>query len=378
MSSSDDFEIFLVGLPGLEAVLGQEAQSRGFAQVQTVPGGVTCRGGWSEVWRANLEMRGASRVLVRIASFRAPHLAQLDKRSRKVDWGAFLRSDVPVTVEASSKRSRVYHTGAIRQRVEGALRDKLGVQISAEASLCLRVRLDDDLCTVSIDTTGDPLHKRGHKLAVNKAPMRETMAAQFLMACGYKPGEPFVDPMCGSGTFVIEAAEISVGLQAGRSRSFVFSQLPSFDPVAFDALKADPAAPDQSKTLAWGSDRDAGAIEMSLANAERASVLSRTAFQHTSISDLQRPDTSETGLVLVNPPYGDRIGDKKRLIALYGAFGRVMKERFAGWRVGLITDDHQLAKATGLPFKKPTSPIPHGGLKVKLYQTRPLAGEGSQ
>lgn len=378
MTSSDDFEIFLVGLPGLEAVLGQEAESRGFAQVQTVPGGVTCRGGWSEVWRANLEMRGASRVLVRIASFRAPHLAQLDKRSRKVDWGAFLRADVPVTVEASSKRSRVYHTGAIRQRVEGALRDKLGVSISSDAPLCLRVRLDDDLCTISIDTTGDPLHKRGHKLAVNKAPMRETMAAQFLMACGYKPGEPFVDPMCGSGTFVIEAAEITMGLQAGRSRSFVFSQLPSFDPAAFEALKKEPAASENGTTLAWGSDRDAGAIEMSSANAQRAGVASQTAFRHTPISDLQRPDTSEAGLVLVNPPYGDRIGDKKRLAALYGAFGQVMKERFAGWRVGLITDDHLLAKATGLPFKKPTSPIPHGGLKVKLYQTRPLANDGSK
>lgn len=373
MSDADDFEIFLVGLPGLETVLGQEAESRGFAKVQTVPGGVTCRGGWAEVWRANLEMRGASRVLVRIASFRASHLAQLDKRSRKVDWGAFLPPDVPVSVEASSKRSRVYHTGAIRQRIEGALRDELGAQISAQAPLCLRVRLDDDLCTISIDTTGDPLHKRGHKLAVNKAPMRETMAAQFLMACNYKPGEPLVDPMCGSGTFVIEAAEITMGLQAGRSRDFAFSHLPSFDPDIFASLKTAPALTDSSGTLFWGSDRDAGAVEMSRANAERSGVQRLIAFQHTPISDLQRPDTTETGLVMVNPPYGDRIGDKKRLATLYSAFGNVMKERFAGWRIGLITDDHQLAKATGLNFKKPTSPIPHGGLKVKLYQTRPLA-----
>lgn len=379
MSDSDDFEIFLVGLPGLETVLAKEAKTRGFSQVETVAGGVTCRGGWQDIWRANLEMRGASRVLVRIASFRAPHLAQLDKRSRKVDWGAFLHPDVPVSIEASSKRSRVYHTGAIRQRIQGALQDRLGVPVSAEAPLCLRVRLDDDLCTISIDTTGDPLHKRGHKLAVNKAPMRETMAAQFLIACGYKPGEALVDPMCGSGTFAIEAAEMTLGLQAGRSRDFAFAHLPSFDAKRFEALKIAPDknARGESGILCWGSDRDAGAIEMSRANAERAGVLDQVDFTHAAISDLRRPEGSDPGLVLVNPPYGDRIGDKKGLAALYGAFGRVMKEQFVGWRIGLITDDHKLARATGLPFKKPTSPIPHGGLKVKLYQTAPLRDEGN-
>ncbi len=373
MSTSDEFEIFLVGLPGLETVLGQEAQDRGFSGVETVAGGVTCRGSWSEVWRANLEMRGASRVLVRIASFRALHLAQLDKRSRKVDWAAFLPSDVPISVEASSKRSRVYHTGAIRQRIEGAIRDQLGVQIAPDAPLCLRVRLDDDLCTISIDTSGDPLHKRGHKLAVNKAPMRETMAAQFLLACRYQPGEPLIDPMCGSGTFVIEAAEMTLGLQAGRSRSFAFEHLPAFDAERFSQLKTGVEPPAADSTFFWGSDRDAGAVDMSQANADRAGVTDWVRFSHHAISDLQPPAAdSRSGLIMVNPPYGDRIGDKKGLAALYRAFGDVVKARFSGWRVGMITDDNQLARATGLRFKKPTSPIPHGGLKVKLYQTGPL------
>lgn len=373
MTSSEPFEIFLVGLPGLESVLAQEATQRGFSGVEPVAGGVVCRGGWTEVWRANLEMRGASRVLVRIAAFRAPHLAQLDKRCRKVDWKAFLAPEIPVTVEASSKRSRVYHTGAIRQRVEGALKDQLGAKITPDAGLCLRVRLDDDLCTISIDTSGDPLHRRGHKQAVNKAPMRETMAAQFLLACGYRPGEPLVDPMCGSGTFVIEAAEMTLGLQAGRSRSFAFEQLPSFDAGAFDSLRTHAAVErNPAKTLFWGSDRDAGAIEMSRANAERAGVGTSMRVEHHAISDLQRPPLDEPGLVIVNPPYGDRIGDKNKLKALYASFGKIMAQRFAGWRVGLITDDNQLARSTGLPFKKPTSPIPHGGLKVKLFQTGPL------
>ncbi len=158
MSAADtDFEIFLVGLPGLESVLRREAMALGFPDPQMVPGGVTFTGDWRDVWQANLHSRCASRVLVRIASFRAPHLATLDKRARKLPWEQFLRPDVPLRIEASSKRSAVYHTGAIAQRVGNAIEAALGLQATDGADLCLRVRFDDDLCTLSIDTSGDPL-----------------------------------------------------------------------------------------------------------------------------------------------------------------------------------------------------------------------------
>ena len=368
MDASAQFKIFLVGLPGLESVLLDEARRLGFPEPVSVPGGVEFVGAWEDVWRANIAVRGASRVLARVAEFRAPHLAQLDKRSRKVEWGVFVPADASISVEASSKRSRVYHTGAIRQRIEDAVRDSVGCTIKKEgADLVLRARLDNDLCTISIDTSGDPLHKRGFKQAVNKAPMRETMAAQFLMAAGYDGTESVLDPMCGSGTFVIEAAEMALGLLPGRERHFAFEQLASFEAGSFAALKRTDSQ--ESELRFYGRDRDAGAIEMSQANAARAGVDALTHFEHSAISDLQVPTDAKPGLVMVNPPYGDRIGDKKKLQALYGSFGKVMRERFVGWRVAMITDDKQLARATGLPFKAPTSPIPHGGLKVKLYQT---------
>lgn len=378
----ESFEIFLVGLPGLEGVLLDEALALGFAQAKAVAGGVSFRGDWAAVQRANLSIRGASRVLARIAEFRALHLAQLDKRSRKVEWAKFLRPDVSVSVEASAKRSRIYHTGAIRQRIEGAIRDSLGCPLGQdEAGLVVRVRMDNDMCTISLDTSGDPLHRRGFKQAVNKAPMRETMAAQFLYACGYDGRETVLDPMCGSGTFVIEAAEIAQGLLPGRGRRFAFEALPRFDAEALAALRQagetpPAAAGDQAEApvpLCFGSDRDAGAVSMSVQNAERAGVASSTRFIQQAISDLQVPDEATPGLVIVNPPYGDRIGDKKKLQALYGSFGKVMRERFTGWRVALVTDDKQLARSTGLRFRQPTSPIPHGGLKVRLYQTDVLA-----
>src|SRR5690606_17220919 len=167
-------------------------------------------------------------ILARIASFRAMHLAQLDKRARKLDWPAFLRADVPVQVEASCKRSRIYHAGAAAQRVAKAIAETIGAPIAEDAALRVVVRIEDDLVTISLDTTGESLHKRGFKEAVSKAPMRETMAAMFLRQCGYTGAEPVLDPMCGSGTFPIEAAEIALGLLPGRARAFAFEHLPGF------------------------------------------------------------------------------------------------------------------------------------------------------
>lgn len=216
-------EIFLVATPGLEEPLAQEAAACGLAgQVQ--PGGVTLTGGWPEVWRANLMLRGATRVLVRIGAFRALHPAQLDKRAHRFPWADFLRPEVPVRVEATSRKSRIYHAGAITQRIEAALRDSLGATIADDAPVTVKVRIEDDLCTLSLDSSGESLHKRGHKQAVGKAPLRETMAAMFLRQCGFDGREPLLDPMCGSGTFAIEAAEIAAGLHPGRLRRFAFEE----------------------------------------------------------------------------------------------------------------------------------------------------------
>lgn len=370
MNSVADLEIFLVAPPGLEAVLADEARARGFVDPVPVPGGVQIRGGWPEVWRANLELRGASRVLVRIGAFRAFHLAQLDKRARKFPWGDFLCRDVPLRVEVSCKSSRIYHAGAAAQRIETAIREELGAPIAADADVQIKARIKDDLCTISIDTSGASLHKRGYKEAIGKAPMRETLASLFLRQCGYEGREPVVDPMCGSGTFVIEAAEIAAGLKPGRSRSFAFEQLVSFDAAAWQRLRESaPAA--KSGVRFFGSDRDAGAVRMSRENAERAGVAAFTDFQQCAISDIIPPDGAP-GLVMVNPPYGARIGDKKALYALYGALGHVLLTRFGGWRIGLITNEASLAKTTGLPFAPPGRPVTHGGLKVLLFQTGPL------
>ncbi len=377
MHEQDPFEIFIVVAPGLELAVAAEARAAGFGPAQTIPGGVTLRGDWNTVWRANLVLRGAVRVLVRLGSFRAMHLAQLDKRARRFPWDRTLRADEPVRVETTCRRSRIYHAGAATQRIETAIRESVGCPIAADAAVVVKARIEDDLVTISIDSSGAPLHQRGLKQAVGKAPLRESLAAPILRECGYAGTETVVDPMCGSGTFVLEAAEIALGLVPGRARAFAFEHLAGFDPTALAAMKARESgdvAPLPGLRF-YGYDRDEGAIRNSRANAERAGIEPLCHFAGQPISALRAPP-GPPGLVVVNPPYGGRIGQRGALHALYASLGTVLRREFGGWRVGLVTTEPALARATGLPFLPMGAPIAHGGLKLGLYRTAPLAGDG--
>ncbi|PZF78000.1 class I SAM-dependent RNA methyltransferase [Aestuariivirga litoralis] len=370
MALAPDFDIFLMAPPGLEAALYDEVRQHRFKAARQVAGGVMVKGTWKDVWRANLVLRGCGHVLARIGSFRVMHLAQLDRLAREFAWGQVLRKDVPVRVEASCARSKIYHSGAVVQRIARAIAEEFGAAIDDDAGVIVKARIEDDLCTLSIDSSGASLHKRGHKEGVGKAPLRETLAALFLRQCGFTGEEPVVDPMCGSGTFVIEAAEIAASLDPGRTRAFAFEKLATFDAKLWAEMKAR-SRPRVPPVRFFGSDRDAGAIRMARQNAERAGVSAFTEFKQQSVSDLVPPQ-GPPGLVIVNPPYGTRIGDRKPLFALYGALGQVLKQRFSGWRVGLVTTDASLARATGLPFLPPQPPVLHGGLRVTLHRTSPL------
>lgn len=370
MSIQQDFEIFLATAPGLEDLLCDEVRSKGFKRAKAIPGGVTIQGGWPEVWRANLWVRGASRVLARIASFQVLHLAQLDKCAREIAWGGILNPGTPFRVEATCSKSKIYHSGAAAERIEKAIGETLKTKPRPDAEITVMARIERDICTISIDTSGALLHKRGYKESVNKAPMRENMAALFLQQCGYKGTEPVFDPMCGSGTFVIEAAEIAARLNPGRARHFAFENFANFDPDAWEKMRSVKREA-STNFYFYGSDRDDGAVKMSRENAARAGIGEITEFKQQTISDIT-PPTSTPGLVIINPPYGTRIGDKRKLMPLYQTLGEVLRTRFSNWRIGIITTDISLAKATGLPFLPTTAPVQHGGLRVTLFHTEPL------
>jgi len=374
MSKTEKFEIFLGTSPGLEDYLLTEVIEAGFAAPKPVVGGVVTSGDWADVWRANLTLRGASKVLARIGEFRAFHLAQLDKRARKFPWGNVLSPEHSVKVEVvTNRKSKIYHAGAAIERLERAIHEELGAPIatsSPEADIIIKTRIDDNMVKLSIDTSGIGLHKRGHKQAMGKAPLRETMAALLLRACDYSGHENILDPMCGSGTFLIEAAEISLNLMAGRSREFAFEKLATYDPTAFTEFKENWKTQETTQHF-YGSDRNVKVVGFAQDNAKRAGVSGICTFSATPLSKLKRPDCAP-GLIMVNPPYGARIGKKKDLYALYGEFGDIIRERFDGWRIGLVTSDTQLAKATKLPWLPTGQSITHGGLRVNLFRTKPL------
>lgn len=383
--------LFLVVPPGLEPLAADEARTAGFAVAGTETGGVALDGGWPEAMRANLALRLPVRVLWRIGEFRAPHLAMLDRRARRFPWRDWLRPDVPVRVEASVRASRIWHAGAAADRIGRAIAETLGAPVTARGGrgggdegadiaaeapggagggITLKARIVDDLVTLSLDTSGAPLYRRGFRPAVAKAPLRETLAAAVLQAAGYDGAEAVVDPMCGSGTLLIEAAEIAAALPPGRGREFAFQRLAGFDPQAWAALRGPAPAPAAGPARLFGSDRDQGAVEAAAGNALRAGVGALCRFERRAVSDLAPPPGLPPGLVITNPPWGLRLGERKLLFALYGTVGRVLAERFAGWRVAVLAPDPGLVAATGLGLAAEGPPLDIGGVKARLWLGR--------
>jgi len=366
------YDLFAACPPGLEGLLASELSGLGAARIEPGRGGVGFAGGPAVLARVNLCSRYATRVLVRLAVFRAVHLAQLDKRSRRVAWADWIAARTPVRVRASCHRSRIYHSGAAAERVAKALADGSGarlVRAKGTAAVEVLVRLDDDLCTLSLDSSGEPLWHRGAKREVAQAPLRENLAAAALGLAGYDGGEALLDPMCGSGTFVLEAASIALDRAPGRDRGFAFEAWPGRDSAVLAAERERAKAAERDRPAAglFASDSAAAAVGMARRNLERAGLSEWVALERRPVADLEPP--AERGLWICNPPYGRRLGRAQALTELYATLGRVFTERFAGWRLALLTTGDELAEATGLDLRRVGPILPHGGLKLRLFKS---------
>ena len=375
MKQTDKFEIFITTQLGLEHLLYDEIKKFEFTNPVLLVGGVSITGDWVDVWKANMYLRGATKVLARIGEFRAFHLAQLDKRARKFPWHITIPQGISIKAEVvTNRKNKIYHAGAAVERIERAISEEIGSKIAgsvSSADIVFKIRIIDNNVIISIDTSGDGLYKRGYKLATGKAPIRENIASLALYYCGYTGNEPVLDPMCGSGTFIIEAAEISRNLMPGRRRKFSFQNLNSYDEKLVDYFIKKWENKISEFTF-FGMDRNHNVVEHSIQNSKRAGIDDISNFKAQSIERLSRPKGPE-GLVIVNPPYGSRIGKKKDLFSLYRTFGEKMKNEFSGWRVGMITSDNALAQSTKLPLISSELAISNGGLKIHLYRTETLA-----
>ena len=370
MPADRELACFAVAAPGLEPLVGEELRALGTLHPLEIeapePGGVGFRTDRRGLYAANLHLRIASRVLVRIGAFHASAFHELERHAGRLPWEQFVTPGRGVEFRVTSRKSRLYHQDAVAQRMMGAVAARLsGIPAGGDSPQEFIVRLFRDECTVSADASGDLLHRRGYRHASGKAPLRETLAAAMLAAAGWDGVAPLLDPMCGSGTISIEAALLARHIPPGLGRGFAFERWPGFDADAWEAVRATargrilPHAP----SLIQGSDRDAGAVAAATANAERAGVSGDIQWRRAAISAIEPPPTP--GWIVANPPYGVRVGDRQRLRDLYAQLGNVLRRHCLGWRVALLSTHAELERQTGLELAQAFS-TENGGIRVRL------------
>jgi len=362
------YDCFAACAPGLEAALALELQELGLYKVKGLlraSGGIGFAAGRKDLYAADLRLRTADRVLVRLGEFPARAFAELRRKAAGLPWGRFLKPGTPVGLRVASEDSKLYHESAVAERVAGAIADSLGEQprlSKEEDAQLVDVRLDADLCRISLDSSGASLHRRGYRLAAAKAPLRETLAAGMVLASGWDRRSPLLDPFCGSGTIAIEAALLAAGLAPGRGRRFAFMDWPDFDSSAWQALCAEPVRAEGAPRI-LASDRDAGAIQAARENAERAGVSGLIEFSCRALSAVEPP--GGPGWVVTNPPYGVRLSQGRDLRDLYAQFGRILKLKCPDWSVSVLRGGGGPSSAMGLRLDR-SIPMLNGGLPVRL------------
>jgi putative N6-adenine-specific DNA methylase len=364
------FDCYAVVPPGLERLAAGELAALDLTTgVDT--GGVTFRAGARELYQANLHSRVASRILVRVAEFRATAFWELEKRARSVPWGEYVTAGRTVSFRVTSKKSKLYHQDGIAERLGSAVTGagRRATASDDDGAQEFVVRVFRDTVTVSVDSSGALLHQRGYRLASARAPLRENLGAAVILASGWDPARPFLDPFAGSGTLPIEAALIARRIPAGWRRSFAFEQWPGFDAKVWREVRSrvEEAILPRAPGPILGSDRDAGAIESATANAARAGVTDDIAWQQAALS---RVSADGEGWIVTNPPYGVRVGEAKLLRDLYAKFGQLAGERYRLWTVALLSAEPKLIDATGLALEEALR-FRNGGIPVRLVLRRP-------
>lgn len=365
------FELFAVTALGLEAVCAGELSALSLPGIRIAKGGVCFSGGLEELYRANLWLRSASRVVVRLGGFACRDFPAFYRKTLQLPWGRFVRPGTPLQVRATSHRSRLQHTGRIAETLRQAVDRALGgVPLCTDRpQQLILVRFEDNQCQISIDSSGALLHRRGYRTMTGPAPLRETLAAGILMSLDWTAGQPLVDPMCGSGTFVIEAALLGMGRAPGISREFAFMHWPRYRPGLWQVLRTGALSLERPLDVPLiGRDQDNAAIALANANAQAAGAGAASRFEVAELGTGMVPD--RPGLMVCNPPYGQRLGRGVDLARLYRRLGAYCRESCKGWRVAVVCPVGPLGAALGPDFQC-HSVLYNGGMAVGLHVAHP-------
>ena len=363
---------------GLEEVLATELAGLGVAAPQVTGGGVAFAGSFELVYRVNLCSRIASRVLWRVAG--GPYSSEQDLHAlaRATEWERFFDATQTLRVDLVATRSPLkslkFATLTVKDGVCDRFRERTGIRPNiAKLGADVRVYayLDERNVTLYLDTSGEALFKRGYRVADVEAPIRENLAAGILHLIGWTPEVALVDPMCGSGTFLIEAAQMALGIPPGARRRFGFYNLKQFDAPAWQRLRDTLPRVAHANPRLFGSDLSQEALRASLANFSAAGVDEIIRIRNGDLLTLAAPAPS--GIMIANPPYGERLGEDAELAAFYPRLGDALKKRYAGWDCFFITGDRRMEKLIKLRASRRT-PLMNGDLDCRLFEFRVVAG----
>lgn len=364
-------DCFAVTPPGLETICFNELGRLGLKPQEPETGGVAFSGGIRELYLANLWVRSANRILVRLGVFSARDFPTLYQRLLRLPWGRYIKPGAVCDVRVASQRSRLSHTGRIAEVCREAISKALGATLTGTGpAQMVLLRISDDRVVISIDSSGEHLHRRGYRQLRSAAPLRENLAAAALLACGYDGSMPLVDMMTGSGTFVIEAGLIAANRPPGAQRDFSFMLWPKYREQLWRQLliEAKDGERPRGHAAIYGVDTNPRAILAARANLARADLGPAVEINEGKLQDLEPP--GDCGLLIGNPPYGARLGGSADLRSFYRDIVHLCGDVFPTWKCALLCPDSVATQMKKIKIN-PLLGFSHGGIRVFLYVKEP-------
>lgn len=365
---------------GLEAALAEELTALGLQDVEADSAGVAFAGAWLDCQRANLLSRIASRILWRVGHGRYRGEEDIYKMAYALPWSRWFDVDCTIRVNVAAIRSPLRSLEFVTLRIKDAVCDRFREQGDRRPSvdtlapdMRIHAFLTADEVTLYLDTSGDALFKRGWRKRAGEAPLRENLAAGILRLTGWTPQEPLFDPMCGSGTFIVEAAQMALNIAPGRGRQFAFEKFATHDAAAWQQVRDAAVAAERphAEFSVSGADTDRAALTAVKRNLGDAGVAGTVRVELADVLEVAAPAAG--GVMVANPPYGVRMGDTDALAAFYPQLGNALKQRWTGWRVFLFSADPRLPKMIGLKAQRRT-PLYNGALECRLFEYRMIEG----
>lgn len=365
---------------GLEAPLCNELTALGASGIKATDGGVHFAGDWSLCYRVNLHSRTASRVLWRVASKHYRNEQDIYDTAFALPWGDWFDVRHTIRVNMAAIRCPLKSLDFATLKIKDAICDKFrqicGERPSVnthEPDMRIHAFLEESRFTLYLDTSGDALFKRGVRQYTNIAPLRENLAAGILHLTGWQPGTPLLDPMCGSGTFLIEAVQMSLNIAPGISRHFAFEKIKNFNVKLWNDIRSQAIAAQKPVTPLpiFGSDLYGDELKTARTNLEHAGLLDAVTLKQANVLEINAP--AEQGVLVANLPYGERMGDLSDLEALYPQLGDALKKKFSGWNAYLFTADLRMPKFIRLSVSRRT-PLFNGAIECRLFEYKMVPG----